>query len=393
MLIEFSVENVLSYKHRTTFSMVASSEQTLQENVVDDPAGFSLNLLKSAFILGPNNSGKSNLIVALSLLKQIITSSSQKAVSVQPFMLNRHMAEKESKFEITLLCPSVRWVYGISIKRQCIQSEWLYSYPSGQRRLYFERYYDSESQSSRFKYGKHWKKIKGLDKDIPSYTSFLALAAQNGHDTAMAILSYFQDNMIFMNHANQLDLTPLNGHTEFKDEILKWINLGDFNIEDIYLEPLDNQLKLRYKQGSGENGFAEPIVFNMEELSSGFQHWIQWILRIVSRRGKHSVFIMDDFDHHWHPSLTRAFLNYWHRQTMGDAHHQLVVSSHNINLLDPSLLRRDQVWFTQRMVEDGSSELYSLWGYKKHSMGDQTIRMNYLNGKYGAIPLIESGYR
>ncbi|MDC4806443.1 ATP-binding protein, partial [Acinetobacter baumannii] len=60
MLVEFSVENLLSFKDRSSFSMVAGKER-LKKNHVNKAIN-KISTLKLATLFGANASGKSNLI-------------------------------------------------------------------------------------------------------------------------------------------------------------------------------------------------------------------------------------------------------------------------------------------------------------------------------------------
>ena len=66
MLLEFTIENFLSYKDKVCFSMEADSTQGLDDNyVVFDE---NKKILKTAAIYGANASGKSNLFKVLSTI-------------------------------------------------------------------------------------------------------------------------------------------------------------------------------------------------------------------------------------------------------------------------------------------------------------------------------------
>jgi AAA15 family ATPase/GTPase len=57
------------------------------------------------------------------------------------------------------------------------------------------------------------------------------------------------------------------------------------------------------------------------------------------------------------------------------------------------LLRRDEIWFTEKN-SDGISNLYSLADFVdedgEHIRKDESYEKNYLLGKYGAIPTLET---
>ena len=72
MIIQFTVENFLSFKEPATLSLAASAlkeKQTRSDEIVFELEGTNLSLLKSAVIYGANASGKSNLVKALDFFK------------------------------------------------------------------------------------------------------------------------------------------------------------------------------------------------------------------------------------------------------------------------------------------------------------------------------------
>ena len=75
MLIEFRVENFRSIKNEITFSLVASSDNSLDKNLIEKKTLKKDRLLKSAVIYGANASGKSNVLLAFGFLKRFVVSS------------------------------------------------------------------------------------------------------------------------------------------------------------------------------------------------------------------------------------------------------------------------------------------------------------------------------
>jgi hypothetical protein len=55
-------------------------------------------------------------------------------------------------------------------------------------------------------------------------------------------------------------------------------------------------------------------------------------------------------------------------------------------LFDLSLLRRDQIWFTDKDPKTLATELFSLWDFSVRK--GENIRKGYLQGRYGALPFI-----
>lgn len=67
---------------------------------------------------------------------------------------------------------------------------------------------------------------------------------------------------------------------------------------------------------------------------------------------------------------------------------QILFTTHNPLLLDPTLLRRDQIWFTDKDT-DNAAHLYPLTDYQPRK-GESLVR-GYLSGRYGAVPFIPDG--
>ena len=67
---------------------------------------------------------------------------------------------------------------------------------------------------------------------------------------------------------------------------------------------------------------------------------------------------------------------------------QLIFNTHDTNLLDLNILRRDQIWFTEKNVDTGESTLYPLSDFSVRKQ--ENIEKGYLLGRYGAVPFIKN---
>ena len=64
----------------------------------------------------------------------------------------------------------------------------------------------------------------------------------------------------------------------------------------------------------------------------------------------------------------------------------MIFNTHDINLLDLDLFRRDQIYFVEKDNQNGISDLYSLDEFAPRKTDN--IQKKYLQGRYGAIPCI-----
>jgi AAA15 family ATPase/GTPase len=66
---------------------------------------------------------------------------------------------------------------------------------------------------------------------------------------------------------------------------------------------------------------------------------------------------------------------------------QLIVTLHDLNLMTQEIWRTDEIWFAEKR-QDGSTDLYSLYQFSPRF--DKNLQKGYMQGKYGAIPMIGS---
>ncbi|MBQ8445673.1 MAG: hypothetical protein IJX22_04745 [Opitutales bacterium] len=83
-----------------------------------------------------------------------------------------------------------------------------------------------------------------------------------------------------------------------------------------------------------------------------------------------------------HPLLSRTFLEFFLEKCDGS---QLILTTHEANLLDLDLLRRDEIWFTEK-DSSGATHIYPLTEF--HDRGGDNLRKHYLQGRFGAVPFL-----
>ena len=101
---------------------------------------------------------------------------------------------------------------------------------------------------------------------------------------------------------------------------------------------------------------TQSITVAIDELDSGvFEYLLGEVLKIISEQGRG----------------------------------QLIFTSHSTNLLDLDLLRRDQIWFTEKGEQTAATDLFSLYDFSVRK--DMKVEKGYLIGRFGAIPFIKGG--
>jgi hypothetical protein len=97
------------------------------------------------------------------------------------------------------------------------------------------------------------------------------------------------------------------------------------------------------------------------------------------------VLFVDELDASKHPLLVRSLVELFHNPELNKKNAQLIFNTHDTSLLDHTLFRRDQIWFTEKDGA-GASHLYSLLEYSPRK--GESLAKGYLQGRYGAIPFL-----
>lgn len=416
MLIEFSVGNYRSFKEQVTFSMVAanlvSKDKSLDENnvfVVDN----DLTLLKSAAVYGANASGKSNLAKALGFMIWFMINSSKETQStekirVERFKLSAATDTKPTFFEIVFLMEQKKYRYGFEATRDEVVSEWLFYVPKLREAKLFERKFNNFSVSKRYK-------ADGIQQKTRRNALFLSVSAQFNVEIAESILSWLSSKVKVV---SGLDDSGYRGYTigclmenENKDEILQLLKkldlgFGDVKVEeseitaDLFPSEFPDEIKsLILKSAGGKAASVQTThrkfdetgnststeLFNLDEESEGTQKVFALAGPLVNTLKDGKALIIDEFDARIHPLISRAIVELFNSNETNPNNAQLILMTHDTNLLSNKLFRRDQIWFTEK-DRYGATDLYSLAEYKERN--DATFESNYIKGKYGAIPYI-----
>jgi AAA15 family ATPase/GTPase len=411
MFIEFSVANVLSFKDRVTFSMVASNDDALQESNV-----FALGkkrLVKSAVVYGANASGKSNLLSAMRFMRHMVLTSSKdtqvnEEIYVDAFKLSTECEGKPSFFETVFIQNGNTYRYGFEVDRQRVHSEWLFTVPSTKEAELFVR------EANQIKVNRiRFKEGCDLESKTRENALFLSVCAQFNGEISKGLLLWFK-NFRFIHglHDAYLGVTVEKLKTpEQKRRLMEMTRIADLCIDDIEgreekltIEKLPKDMPEEMKRDLVKQGITEvelktthrkygkdgkeagTVVFDLEENESGgTQKYLSMAGPLLDTIETGSILVIDELDARLHPLLTRTIVALFNSPA-NNKNAQLIFATHDTNLLNSSRFRRDQVWFTEK-DQYGVSGLYSLielQGVRKEA----SFGKDYILGKYGAIPFI-----
>jgi uncharacterized protein len=133
-------------------------------------------------------------------------------------------------------------------------------------------------------------------------------------------------------------------------------------------------------------GTDKEIEWDLEQESDGTQRMFELLGPIYEVLQEGAVLIMDELDTSLHAYITRELVQLFNNPNTNPGRAQLVFTTHDTSLLDPTLFRRDQVWFTAK-DGTGATDLYSLQDFSLRK--GEAIQKGYFAGRYGAIPVLK----
>ena len=416
MLIDFEVGNFLSFKDPVRLSMLAATpyKEYLEANTIE--AG-GLRLLKSAAIYGANASGKSNLIAAMRFMRYFVLSSSkdtqvEDAIPVNPFLLDAVTENAPSRFEIQFIQNGIRYRYGFEADAKAVRKEWLLRATKTRETILFLREDDGIDVRKEFEEG------SGLETKTRDNALFLSVVAQFNGSISAKILRWFADFQVM----HGLRDTELERYTiqclqdaSKRTQLIRLIQGADvgitnlvvteatYGIADETLERLpaalvselqvQRQLKISAVHQKFSKGEADGLVtfdFNKME-SEGTKKFLLMAAPLLDSLNNCYVVAIDELDPKLHPLLTKAIVGLFNSAERNPKGAQLILTTHDTNLLEYGKLRRDQIWFTEK-DHLAATALYSLAEFKLPDgtkvRNDAALETNYIRGHYSAIPYL-----
>jgi AAA15 family ATPase/GTPase len=418
MILEFKVENYLSFREEQILSFDPSSDKEYESQYcVQVKEG--VKVLKLGLIYGANASGKTNLLKSLEFLRKFVLrqkSDKTESTGVIPFQFDDSYIEKPSRFELTFYLNQIKYVYSVVLNDKRVIEENLVYYPGIQPAIFFERWFDEKKEKSVIKFGgkidlkaSDKKLIEGLT--ISNSSVFSAFSKANTEKSIFDdVFNWFSED--FMQMINPK--TDLFGWTSSRlekdnlcrDFVLEVLQKADFNISSIDIDeediPIDEELESKISSMDMPEHLKEEILQKkmLKAKDISFQHTTKLMEKSLPRKlesngtirfyglggvlnkllSSNTFLCIDEIENSLHYDLVAHFVKTF---LMNSNNSQLLFSTHDINLLNEDFLRRDTVWFADKN-EFGASELYSLLDFKLHK--NLSAYNAYKIGKLGAKP-------
>jgi AAA15 family ATPase/GTPase len=407
VLLQFTVENVLSFRDRATLSMVAGPTPSGLESAVTRVDGFAQPISRIAAIYGPNASGKSNLVNALEMIRGLVVEGTRpdQPIAVVPFKLDDDSPFEESRFELELLIEGRRYSYGALVSSKSVRKEWLFeTLSSGEERPLFER--------NDFGAGPDFEIGEGLERE-PERRQFLKFVAQGTRpnqlyltelaernaDELSSVTRWFRDAWTLVPRtvdARRLAVELLDSKLRSRTRDL--LRAAGTGIRHIHFVAKSADTKLPEEQLVAKLAAAPDLRLNFhmnegeyslgfDEQSDGTRRLLELAPDLHAACSRPSLVVCDELDRSLHTLVSQHFLRAFLQSAAPES--QLLFTTHDTNLLDANLLPRESIWFVEKDAKGGSS-LYPLSDFKQEQLDalSSDLERGYLAGRFGAIPFL-----
>lgn len=435
MLISFTLENWMSFRDEAAFSMVASRERQHGERVAR-LRKYDARLLPIASIYGGNASGKTNFFKALSFVKTLVVRGTQldRLIPVEPFRLDTKMEKQPSRFCVELLIDETIYEFSFVVTREMVLEEKLVRINSTREKVLYYRkdgqpnFHASlaDDQFLQFAFrGTRENQLfltnsvsQNVDEFRPVYNWFKDVLELIAPDSRFEAFESFLDDehplYSTMNEtlplldtgigqlgSEEVSFENLPIPDEARTELQEYIKEGA--PVRIRTDPFNERYVITRKDGkliskklvtyrTREDG--SQVKFETRQESDGTQRLIDLLpaFAALTSPASKKVFVIDEVDRSLHTHLIWRLLEEYLEGCSADSRTQLLITSHNVLLMDQKLLRRDEMWVAERDAS-GASSLFSFSEYKD-IRSDKDIRKSYLQGRLGGIPrlLLSNGF-
>lgn len=421
MLINFKLKNFKSYLNESNFSMVANADKSHLENLEDFGKE---NLSKVRIMYGANASGKTSFVQAIDFVRMFSIMSNRlvegNPIAINPYIFRDDYANKESEFSITFEKNGVKYNYSFSCTHEKVINEKLDIYNSAKPTNIFTR-----TNTDEYKFNSDVRVLNEIRSKNTKNKLFLVTAATWNYEKAKPVVDYIMNDIVVLYDVSQPTIYGINyiiAHNDFEDYkkfCLEFLNNADLSISGFEVntkklkelgkpaEIMSNIMNIVVNNDPEKmNSFINSDVFNIKthhkisdgnnekdfsleliEESIGTQQlfYLAPVLYYVFKEGK-TLFI-DEIDRSLHPMLVEYIIKKFLNKDINKNKAQLICNTHDTNLLNLDLFRRDEIWFTERDNKTGISDLYALADFSPRK--DENIEKAYLLGRFGAVPFIK----
>ena len=428
MIAEFKIKNFYSLRGEQTLSFIPTNDGTSRDIYTEEVAD-GVSLLKIGCIYGSNASGKTNVLKALDFFSRFMVDDSMNKgdeIGVVPFLLDDVSQKERTQFEMTFYLNREKYKLNLVLDNKVIYEEILQVYSSVQPTLLYKRTYNAEKDATDIVFGGKVGLVKKSREAIEGNTFnkrtvIAAFGKSNVEKSRLNLVYEFFSQRIapimypqssLMSFTRRRLMRSTDGR--LKKFILHFLRASDFNISDISIHQeemaITPEMELMIKNTPGMPERAKEEILKKGTLQSDEMFFVHHTSsgdkeleeELESRGTKrymglatvlydlliHGVILpIDEIETSIHYELLSYFIKVFLVNSKRGG--QLVVSTHDINLLDEDYIRRDVIWFTDKN-DAGETQLVRLSTLGLHKT--LSVYNAYRQEKLVDLPFLDSIY-
>jgi len=402
MIHSLSCKNFYSFGDLTTVSFVVNDKAPDNYGYFLAPSGARLSKIET--VIGPNASGKTNILKVLPFLKWLIADSFNMnptaPLPVKPFMFGTNKdkpIELSADFEISGDVYTYSFVLS---EKQIISEELKVKNKSTQKvtsKKVFSRQWNEETKSYELD-DNAFNLPKEFVNSLRSNASVISVAVRFNHKESQDILNYWQkvetnvveagwvgdrlisdpmgqllETLVFYSESNNEEIKKR------AEKLLSKFDLG-LNSFDITKEKKDKGFSINVKVAHSFSG--NNVFLPMEYESSGTKQLFVLLKSILLALSNGGVAVLDEFDVNLHPEIVSTLFELFVQPDTNPSNAQLLFSTHSHRILNN--LDKYQIVLTEKNT-DGKSEAWRL-DDMSGVRADDNYYSKYIAGAYGATP-------
>ena len=428
MIAEFKIRNFYSLRDEQTLSFIPTNDDTSRDIYTEEVAD-GVSLLKIGCIYGSNASGKTNILKALDFFTQFMINDDLNKgdeIGVVPFLLDDVSRQERTQFEMIFYLNREKYRLNLVLDNKVIYEETLQVYSSVQPTLLYKRTYNAEKDATDIVFGGKVGLVKKSREAIEGNTFnkrtvIAAFGKSNVEKSRLNLVYDFFSQRIAPIMYPQSSLMGFTKRRITKDRdgklkkfILHFLKASDFNISDIAIHEeevsITPEMELMIKNTSGMPEKAKEEILKKgtlrsdemffvhhtsngdkelgEELESrGTKRYMGLATILYDLLVRGVILPVDEIETSIHYELLSYFIKVFLVNSKRGG--QLIVSTHDINLLDEDYIRRDVIWFTDKN-DCGETQLIRLSTLGLHKT--LSVYNAYKQEKLVDLPFLDSIY-
>ena len=428
MIAEFKIRNFYSLRDEQTLSFIPTNDDTSRDIYTEEVAN-GVSLLKIGCIYGSNASGKTNILKALDFFSQFMVNDGLNKgdeIGVVPFLLDDVSDKERTQFEMSFYLNREKYKLNLVLDNKVIYEETLQVYSSVQPTLLYKRIYNPEKDATDIVFGGKVGLVKKSREAIEGNTFnkrtvIAAFGMSNVEKSRLNLVYDFFSQKIAPIMYPQSSLMGFTKRRITRDRdgrlkrfILHFLKASDFNISDIAIHEeevsITPEMELVIKNTSAMPEKAKEEILKKgtlhsdemffvhhtsngdkeldEELESRGTKRYMGLATILYNLLVHGVILpIDEIESSIHYELLSYFIKVFLVNSKRSG--QLIISTHDINLLDEDYIRRDVIWFTDKN-DCGETQLIRLSSLGLHKT--LSVYNAYRQEKLVNLPFLDSIY-